>query len=486
MQEVENGPKIPDKSSVLLPLCVDLDGTLIRTDLLVESLLALLRKNVFYLFVVPIWLFLGKAALKQQLADRVDLDVTRLPYNDEFLNFLSTERAQNRSLVLVTASNIKYAREVAEHLGLFDQVWASDSVTNLRGPIKAERLVEAFGEKGFDYAGNARVDLSIWSLARGAVLVGASDDLCRQAAVVSSLAQRFPASPQTPALILSAMRVHQWLKNLLLFVPLVMAHQVQNTALVVQAATGFLAFCLCASSVYLLNDLLDLSADRHHPVKRHRPIASGRLPVGTVVIMIPVLLVSGLGLGLLLPTEFLGVLILYYVTTLVYSLFFRRLALVDVMVLAGLYAVRVLAGGVATSIGLSFWLLGFSVFLFLSLALLKRYSDLLLMEGSDLERSSGRGYRAGDEEGLAQSGLTSGYMSVLVLAFYINSDQVARHYVHPELIWLLCPLLLLWVNRVWLLARRGEVKKDPVLFALEDRASYYLGLSGVLILWLAS
>ena len=399
---------------------------------------------------------------------------------------MRAEKHRGRSLILVSASNKKYAAQVAAYLDLFDHTWASDAELNLRGRNKAHRLVEAFGEKGFDYAGNSRVDLSIWRRARQALLVDASERVSREAEAVCSPGRRFDTEPVSLTLHLDAMRTHQWLKNLLLFVPLVMAHQVQNPALLWQAVLAFLSFCLCASSVYLLNDLLDLPADRRHPVKRRRPIASGRLRVARVLVLIPVLLGLGLGLALALPTEFLGVLLLYYLTTLAYSLLFRRFALVDVMVLAGLYAVRVLAGGVATSVALSFWLFGFSVFLFLSLALLKRYSDLLLMDHDNLEQTTGRGYRASDIEGLAQSGLTSGYMSVLVLAFYINSEQVMRQYLYPELIWLLCPLLLFWVNRVWLLARRGEIKKDPVVFALEDRASYCLGFATALILWLAS
>ena len=486
MREQLEPPRESENPPALAPLCVDLDGTLIRSDLLIESLLSLLRKNVFFLFLLPLWLFGGKAALNQQVAERVELDVSRLPYNDVFLGFLREEKRRGRVLVLATASNQKYAAQVADHLDLFDHVWASDAAVNLSGHAKAEKIVAAFGEGGFDYAGNSRADLLVWRRARCAIAVNVSDKLCRQAQALSSSAQRFESEPVSLAVHFNALRTHQWLKNLLLFVPLIMAHEVKDTQLLMQASLAFLSFCLCASSVYLPNDLLDLSTDRRHPVKCNRAIASGRLPIGRVIVLIPALLGLGIAVALALPAEFLAVLLLYYATTLAYSLFFRRMALVDVMVLAGLYAVRVLAGGVATSIGLSFWLLGFSIFLFLSLALLKRYSDLLLTDSENLEQVTGRGYRTGDIEGLAQSGLTSGYMSVLVLAFYINSEQVVRYYVYPELIWLLCPLLLFWINRVWLLARRGEVKKDPVLFALEDRVSYCLGFAGVLILWLAS
>ena len=486
MRAVESPRQETKESTALVPLCTDLDGTLIRTDLLVESLLALLRENVFYLFLLPVWLLRGRAALKQQIADRVDLDVATLPYHDELTAFLRDEKQLGRPLVLATASNQKYAWQVADHLGFFDQTWASDATVNLRGQNKADKLVQTYGDKGFDYIGNARVDLDIWRRARRAVLVDASEKLCREAEKVKVIGGNYRSPPVSLAVHLSALRTHQWMKNLLLFVPLIMAHQVGNSQLMIQAGLAFVSFCLCASSVYLLNDLLDVAADRRHPAKRDRPIASGRLPVARALALIPALLGLGILVALTLPTEFLGVLLLYYTTTLVYSLYFRRLALVDVMVLAGLYAARVLAGGVATSIVLSFWLLGFSVFLFLSLAMLKRYSDLLLVDDENLEQATGRGYRAGDLEGLAQSGLTSGYMSVLVLAFYINSEHVVRHYLYPDLIWLLCPLLLFWINRVWLLARRGEVKQDPVLFTLRDRASYCLGFAGALILWLAS
>jgi len=475
----------PTQSASQIPLCVDLDGTLIRSDLLLESLFGLLKQNLFYLLLLPFWLLKGKAAFKQRIAERVELAVELLPYNEPLLEWLRGQRGQGRPLLLATASNVKYAEQVALHLGLFEGVLASNGATNLSGGRKRQRLMELYGERGFDYAGNSAADLRVWSHARRAVLVNTPAAVARQAEGLTEIEQRF--QDPTPGLrdYLKALRLHQWLKNLLLFIPLAMSHQLHNPLLLAQAALGFLAFGLCASSVYLLNDLLDLPADRRHPSKRRRAFAAGRIPLHHGVALIPLLLLGALLAALWLPWEFLAVLGLYYGVTLAYSLRLKQAALVDVLTLAGLYTVRLLAGGAAVAVPLSFWLLAFSMFLFLSLALVKRYSELLVMRQENRDNAQGRGYVVGDLEGLAQFGAASGYLAVLVLALYINSEQVKVLYARPEAIWLLCPLLLYWISRVWLLARRDQMHEDPVVFAIEDRRSHWLVAIGAAILWVA-
>jgi 4-hydroxybenzoate polyprenyltransferase len=480
MEVAPHNPEMPP-----VPLCVDLDGTLIRSDLLLESLFGLLKRNLLYLLWLPLWLLEGKAAFKRRLAERVELAVDLLPYNEPLLAWLREQRAAGRPLLLATASHVTYAEQVALHLGLFEGILASDGDTNLSGSRKRRRLVELYGERGFDYAGNARVDLEVWSQARAAVLVNVPERVAAQAAALTRIEQRF--QDPSPGLrdYLKALRLHQWLKNLLLFVPLAAAHQALDPLLLGQVLLGFLAFGLCASSVYLLNDLLDLPADRRHPSKRRRAFASGRIPLQHGVALIPLLLLGALSLALGLPWEFLGVLALYYATTLAYSLRLKQAALVDVLTLAGLYTLRLVAGGAAAGVPLSFWLLAFSMFLFLSLALVKRYSELLVMQQENRDNAQGRGYQVGDLEGLAQFGAASGYLAVLVLALYINSEQIKDLYARPEAVWLLCPLLLYWISRVWLLARRDQMHEDPVVFAIEDRRSHWLVVIGAAILWLA-
>ena len=468
------------------PLCVDLDGTLIHSDLLIEAVFALLKLNPLYVFLFPVWLAKGKAHLKQQIADRVDLDVTLLPYNELLLTHLRAEKAAGRSLILATASNVRYAEQVALYLGIFDQVLASDAQTNLSGTRKRDRLVAAFGERGFDYAANDGVDIPIWKLSGAAILVNAPSRICNLVQATTPVAGTFTSPRPDSRAYLKAIRLHQWLKNVLVFVPVLMAHEWANITLLLHATLAFLAFGLCASSVYVLNDLLDLEADRQHPTKRRRPFAAGSIPITHGLLMIPLLLGVAFGVALLLPPLFLGVLAIYYLLTLAYSLRLKRTALIDVLTLAGLYTLRIIAGGAATGLSLSFWLLAFSMFLFLSLALVKRYSELLLIQKDAKDVAAGRGYLVVDLETLVHFGVASGYGSVLVLALYINSTVVESLYRYRAALWFICPLFLYWISRVWLLARRDQMHEDPVLFAIEDRLSHWLFVVMAAIVWAAT
>ena len=475
--------KVPDLD---VPLCIDLDGTLIRSDLLVEGLFALLAKNPLDALRTPFWLFKGKDRLKLEVSRRADIDVASLPYNQRLIDYLQKQRAAGRRLVLATASPARYASQVAEHLGLFDDVVATEDGINLSGVRKAQALVERFGEGGFDYAGNGRPDLAVWERSRRALLVDAEPGVARAARDLVTVEAVIENGRPGIRDYLKAMRIHQWAKNILVFMPLLGAHRMGEMQLFSQAAIAFLAFGLCASSVYLLNDLLDLPADRAHPNKRKRPFAAGTVPLLHGVVLVPVLLLSAFGLALFLPPLFILVLGLYYLGTISYSLWLKRVVLVDVLLLAGLYTMRVLAGAAAVAIAPSFWLLAFSVFLFLSLALAKRHAELkvLLLHGSG--KSRGRGYQASDLEALLSLGTAAGYMSVLVLALYINSEEIRELYQRPEVIWLLCPLLLYWISRVWLGAHRGKLHDDPVVFALKDRVSRLVILVGVVIVLAAT
>ena len=467
-------------------LCVDLDGTLIYSDLLFESLFALLRRNILMIFMLPVWLLMGKAEFKHEIARRVDIDVKLLPYNRDLLSYLKEQHSTGRLLVLVTASNSKYAEQIAEHLGIFDQVYSSDNKTNLKGLRKQALLVQIFGEGDFDYVANERTDLLIWERARKGIVVNASSSVTEAAYKVVSVDRVINGPERNAFSYLKAIRLHQWIKNILIFIPLITAHKVTDPQLVFQTLVAFVSFSLCASSVYLLNDLLDLPEDRRHPTKQYRPLAAGTIPITHGTLMIPILFFTAVIMGLLLPLKFLLVLLGYFGITLCYSLFIKRIALLDVLTLAGLYTLRVIAGAAAATIALSFWLLAISMFIFLSLALVKRYSELLFAGNGEDSYENGRAYSTKDRESLALFGVTSGYLSVLVLALYVDSEQVRTLYTHPKAIWLLCPLLLYWISRVWLLARRGEMHEDPVVFAIEDRTSHWLVLVGLFILWLAT
>ncbi|MBA2594743.1 MAG: UbiA family prenyltransferase [Pseudomonadota bacterium] len=470
-----------------VPLCVDLDGTLIRSDLFVESLFALLRKNVAYLFLIPVWLMRGKAYLKHQIAQRVDLDVTLLPYHGPFLKYLREQRAAGRRLVLVTATHQKYAREVAAYLDLFENVLATDDTTNLSGTYKHARLTADYGAHGYDYAGNSRKDLEVWSEARRAVVVAPDRGVKAGAERLATLERSFDEGKAASIKdYLRAMRPHQWIKNLLVFVPLIGSHKVHDLALLLDAALAFSSFSLCAASVYLLNDLLDLDADRHHAQKRRRPFAAGRISVVRGSLLIPVTLILAFALALMtLPPAFGAALGVYYLMTVAYSLRLKRVLMLDVVVLAGLYSIRIVAGTLAIAETHSFWLLAFSMFIFLSLAMAKRCAELSAMQSLAEDRVKGRGYRRGDLEMVQSLGASSGQIAVLVLALYIVQDGGYAAYSRPEVLWLLCPLLLYWIGRVWIFAHRGWLHEDPVVFALRDRLSWWIGASALVIIWLA-
>jgi 4-hydroxybenzoate polyprenyltransferase len=467
-----------------VPLCVDLDGTLIHSDLTVESILALLRRNPLYLFLLPLWLVGGLAPFKREVARRVMVDVTRLPYDGRVLEWLR-EVGGGRTRLLCTASDQLFADAVAGHLGCFEGAIGSDGRRNLGGHGKAAVLRARYGERGFDYAGNARVDLHVWRKARHVIVANAPPALARRVRRELGIEREFPPPRRGWRTWLAALRPHQWLKNTLVFVPLLAAHAVFEPTAVAHAVLAFAAFSLCASAAYVLNDLLDLDADRRHPRKRNRPFARGALPLRAGLAASLLLTVAAFALATTLSLEFVGMLLVYAVLTLAYSLLLKRIAMLDVVTLAGLYTIRILGGAVAVPVPASSWLLAFSLFLFLSLAMVKRHAELRPLAASGASAVAGRGYVAEDLPLVQSLGTASGYLSVLVLALYINSAASLALYTHPAVLWLLAPVLLYWISRVWLLAGRGAMHDDPVVFALTDRVS--LAVLGVfaLVIWLA-
>ncbi|MGB6056536.1 MAG: UbiA family prenyltransferase [Burkholderiaceae bacterium] len=452
-----------------LPLCVDLDGTLTPTDLLLESALALIKKNPLYLFLCFVWLLGGKSNLKEQIARRVTLDVDALPYNQALVSYLEQERIKGRPLYLCTAANQRFAYQVAAHFHFFDGVLASTASCNLSGRIKALTLVDRFGTQGFDYCGNEVKDVPIWQQARRAIVIG-GEGIAAIARRVNQPIIFFEQERRLLRLACKEMRIYQWVKNLLIFVPLLAAHAIADDGKLGATVLAFLSFSLCASSVYLLNDMLDLDADRHHARKRNRPFASGQLPLSFGLGLMAILLAAAAALAALLPLSFIGILAAYLVLTMVYSFRLKRLILVDVFVLASLYTVRIVAGGAATGIALSSWLILFSILIFLSLAMVKRYAELDAAVGKD-EAAAGRGYVCHDMEILRSLGTAAGYLAVLVLALYMNSPEVNVLYSRPQALWLLFVLLLYWISRMWVFAFHGKMDDDPIVFAFRDRTS---------------
>jgi 4-hydroxybenzoate polyprenyltransferase/phosphoserine phosphatase len=463
-----------------VPLAVDLDGTLIASDLLWEGLFLLIRKNPLFLFLVPFWLAGGPARLKRAIAERVDIDPASLPYREEMLVRLRQERANGRRIVLATGTPRKFADAVAAHLGLFDSVLATEGAENLTSGRKRRVLVEAYGDGGFDYAGNSRHDLKVFDAARKAIVVAPDRQAARWQARQGC---ELVAGPKVSLRVIARMlRMHQWLKNSLIAVPMVLAHEYFDEEMLIACFLAFISFSAAASAIYIVNDFFDLTLDRRHPTKRNRPFASGALSIPFGLASVAVLLAISLVTALFLPVEFALVLAVYLVATTAYSLAVKRMLLIDVLMLAALYTVRILAGAAATGVDVSFWLLAFSIFFFLSLALVKRYVELRSSELVPGERIAGRGYRAEDQEIIAQAGMASAFSSALVLALYIDSAAVRELYPHPWMVWPLAPIVLYMTMRVWILARRDEMHDDPVVFIIRDWRSQIVALGGGILL----
>ncbi|MCM5572001.1 UbiA family prenyltransferase [Burkholderiaceae bacterium FT117] len=453
------------------PLVVDLDNTLLRTDLLAELLPGFLVRNPLALPRAIGWLLAGRARLKDEIALRCAIDPATLPYNEAVLDWLRGEHAKGREIWLVSASHRRFVDEIARHLGLFAGTLGSDATRNLKGEHKREALVERFGEKGFDYAGDSSADLAVWRDANAAIVVGNDDRLAEQAAAVATLERRLPAPRGGLSAWRRAFRLHQWVKNGLVLVPLLTAHLWGDPAAVSAALLAFLAFGFTASTIYVLNDLADLRDDRAHPVKRGRPLASGLLPVPLVLQGAAAFALLAIACSAMLPASFAGWIGVYLLVTTAYSADLKRRPIVDVMCLAGLYTVRLFAGAAAIDVPPSFWLLAFSMFLFLSLALVKRFAELrrLAMEGGG--RIS-RNYQTEDLPVIIAAGVGAGLVAVLVLALYIQSGQTLELYGHPRRIWAACPVLLYWIVHVWFRANRGAVDEDPVSWAAKDPVSW--------------
>lgn len=473
-------------SAHAVPLVVDLDDSLLATDTLAESLCALARRQPLRLFEVLPHLRNGRAAFKQRLARLALPDLAGLPVHADVLDYLGEQYRSGRRLVLATAADDSIAQGIAARWPLFEAAYGSDGVHNLRGAAKRAALVSRYGERGYDYLGDSETDLPVWAAARQALLVGDRPRLHRRIAAQTPVVKTFDGHATSPWTYLRALRPHQWLKNLLVFLPVLAAHELHSGTALLHCVWTFLAFTLCASSVYLLNDLLDLEADRRHPYKCRRVLASGRLRLPAAAAMLPLLLGAAIAIAAGIDDRVLAIVVFYYAANLAYSLGLKDQPILDVLILATGYAARVAAGGIAAAVQLSAWLLAFCIFLFFSLALVKRYAELTALRARHGAAAQARGYWLEDLGVIAAQGIGSGYLAVLVLALYTTTSTMQSPTGRDPLYWLICLLLLYWISYLWLMADRGRIVEDPVVFALKDRTCRVVMIATLLIALVAT
>jgi 4-hydroxybenzoate polyprenyltransferase/phosphoserine phosphatase len=466
------------------PLIVDLDGTLTPTDTLVESVLQLAKQSPLNLLRMIAWVLRGKAAFKSEVGTHAHIDPAVLPYRDAVLDYLRGEKQKGRKIILATAAHRSIAEPVSAHLGLFDCVLSSQGDRNLKGAEKLVAIRQQVGED-FIYAGDSRADIPIWKASRGAVLVGVSPFVAESVRRGTHVEEEFPRERVTIGSWFGAMRVHQWLKNLLLFVPLLTAFSFSQPVKLVAMTLAFLAFSLAASANYILNDLWDLDTDRDHPNKRKRPIASGRITIVQAMAASSLLLPISLLLAFVVSPSFLLVLLLYLAMSLAYSCKLKEYVLIDVIMLSVLYTVRIVAGSEAIAVTTSSWLLAFSVFIFLSLALVKRCTELVLLESRGKTETRGRDYRVSDLAVLRPMGIASAFSAIVVFGLFISSDDTQSRYATPEMLWLVALGLIYWLGRVWIKSSRGEMHDDPVVYAITDRGSRMVMVATVAVVLLA-
>jgi|KBSMisStaDraftv2_1062788.scaffolds.fasta_scaffold110433_2 4-hydroxybenzoate polyprenyltransferase/phosphoserine phosphatase len=460
-------------------VCVDLDGTLIASDLLWEPYIALFKRAPVTALRTIAALTRGRAEFKRRVASSIDIDASTLPYRSAVLDYLGQLHQQGAHLVLATASDERYARAVADHLGLFDELHASDGQTNLSGRHKAAKLVARFGPGGFSYVGNDWSDVPVWQAATDSTAVAPTAGLARHLASRQLVSRTVGSNRQVVRGLFRGIRSYQWVKNLLVFVPLLASHRVDDFRLWFMSVLAFVAFSLCASAIYLANDILDIESDRRHPRKRFRPFAAGDVSIPAGVGLSVVLLAAAFAVSVVgLSWKSAGVLLIYLVLTTSYSMALKSKPVVDVFLLTALYVLRVVAGGVATGIAPSSWLLAFALFFFLSLAFVKRFTELTAVDGW----LPGRGYGQLDAAWMHSIGTSAGFMAVLVLALYVNSPEVGALYSRPQFLWLLCPILLFWFTRLWFRAGRGQLHDDPIVDAMKDPFGYLLvGAAAVML-----
>jgi len=450
------------------PLIVDLDGTILKTDTLFEGLAKLIKQNFLFVFLLPFWLCQGKLKFKNKISKYALPNFQLLPLNSEFVSFVRDEKAKNRTVILATASTERYAKAFAEELGIFDDVLSSSETVNLKSKAKLSAILSKYEE--FDYAGDSSADEPLFKLARRSHLVNATPRLINKYGAQESITV-WGERKETLKDWVSQLRIYQWVKNFLLFVPVFVSHQYIDASSIVTTFLGFISIGLLASSTYVLNDILDLDSDRLHARKKSRPFASGKISIKNGVVCGGILFVASLILAASISTNYLLILLCYLVTTLAYSLYLKSYALIDTIILAGLYTIRIVAGTILIEVDLSFWLLAFSMFTFYSLALVKRCSEISSLRDEGKLSASGRDYHIGDYNLLQSFGVGSALLALLTLMFYIENSFQADFYNEPQLLWFILPAFAYFFMRIWLKTSRSEMHDDPIVFALKDKGS---------------
>lgn len=468
-----------------LPLCVDLDGTLLKVDVLYECLLRLIKTNFLYIFIIPFWFLKGRAYLKAKVGSKANLAIDNLPQNQGLIDWIKNEKARGRQIILATAADKSIADKIAEHFGFFDAVFASDGKKNLRGDNKRLLLNQLYGQKGYDYAGDSKFDLKVWKDANAAILINPSFKLEQAAKRYGNVTKIFKSQDQNFWItLLKAIRIHHCLKNSLIFLPLFLSDLLGDVNSWRMIFEGFLSFSALSSIVYIINDFLDLESDRRHLSKKTRGFASGMLAPKHGFYAIIFLLVVAIAFFNMLPSKFIIIALLYFALSLAYSLYLKNKMLIDVLLLAFFYALRIFAGMVLLDQGYSSWLLIFSIFFFMGLALIKRYIELNnLPVGSFV--AAGRRYNRDQKKFVKVLGIVSGFISFLVFVLYLHSEKANTVYQHIEFMYPITFLMLYWLQRIWFLADRGKVHDDPVFFAITDKTTYWLGLITAILVFCA-
>jgi 4-hydroxybenzoate polyprenyltransferase len=465
------------------PLILDIDGTLLKSDLLWESIAALAARHPFRALLIPLYVLRGRPALKHFLARESGLDVNEVPLSPTAMGLIGEAETEGRTVILASGSPQSMVDQMAERVGA-NEGWGTDRLRNLTGSSKLTKILEE--HDSFDYVGNSWVDIPMWKASRKAIAINPKRLavwLGRRARPdLEIMRDKRPAWRSW----LRALRMHHWAKNTLIFLPALAAHLAPSADLATQLLAGFAAFCAMTSAVYLLNDIADLSSDRRHPEKHNRPLAAGEISISHSLVVAGVLAIGAAALAWYLSTRFAAVLGSYLVITTVYSVALKRKLMIDVIVLATLYTLRVIAGAALVDVPLSRWFLAFTVFLFLSLALVKRVAELHELREREGEKAAGRRYTVDDLNVLIGLGTAAAAASALVYCLYITSDDVLRLYARPDALWIGLPLFLYWIARLWALAGRGLVREDPVAFTLRDRGTYAVAIGFIVTLWLAT
>ena len=470
-------------------LFVDLDGTLIKSDLLFECLVPIIKNYFYALFLAPFWLLKGKAYLKDKFSDLVSINPEILPYNNNVLEYIRKEKENGSKIILATASNIKLAKSISDYLGIFDDVIASSKEENLKGKNKLNKIklyIENNNtNKEFSYIGDSEADVKIFNETNIPIVVGNKNVFNKIKSKNDKTSFVDGENDFSLKKFFKMIRTYQWVKNFLIFLPLILAHKFLDVNLLLKALVAFFSFSFLASSVYIINDIMDVESDRIHPSKKNRPIASGAVKISSALKVAFILMPLSFIISIFLGKEFLFVLLTYFITTSCYSFYLKKIMLVDILILSLLYTVRIFAGGVALNIYLSPWLFMFSMFFFFSLACAKRYSELYAVRNNLQDEIKGRGYQAQDLEQIQIFGSSSGYIAILIFALYIQSDISMKLYKTPSFFWALCPIMLYWISRVWLLSHRGQMTQDPIIFALKDKVSYVVLILSIIIFGVA-